>query len=198
MGDRDAPGMVLGVLECAQPSAGYGALDAALKAAPVTIVRVATITPGKLVWVITGDEASVQLGLEAAVVFAEELGDGMLVDRLYLPAASRDVAAAIRGGEQRAEQDAVAVIDTETVTAGVAIADVMAKRASVRISAIVMDDRMAGRASVRVTGAVGEIDVALEEANAAADADGRTIVQTVRIPRPHDDLWEHLELANGR
>lgn len=189
---------VIGVFECSDTAAGIGALDAALKSAPVEVVWSVTVNPGKLVWIITGDEASVPIALDAASAFCRGLGEGTMIDRLFLPAAAPDVSAAIQGEKREPAVDAAALVEMATVTAGIAVADVMAKAADVRIARIVMDDRLAGRASVRVTGRVGEVDAALAEAQAAASAAGRVIVRTVRIPRPHDDLWEHLELAYDR
>ena len=177
---------VLGVHEYADTAIGLVSVDAAAKAAPVEIVTVRVVNPGKLVMAITGDEAAVELGLVASSRVA---GD-YLLDELFLPAVHFAVVAALRESAWD-RWDALAILECATVTTGIAVADIAAKRAAVDIAEIRFDDSMGGRSSVRLLGPIGEIDVAVAAAAEYATRHG-TLVRTVTIPNPHDDLRVHL------
>ena len=183
---------VLGVHEFADTATGARALDAAVKAAPVTLLMTRVINPGKLVFIITGDVASVELGLRAARLAA---GTG-LVDELFLPYVEPGVIAALAGQGIAGDWDAMGILDTATIAAGVAAADRAAKRADVRIAEIRIDDAMGGRASVRIFGPVGEVEAGLEAGAGFAEGRG-LLVRSVLIPNPHDDLRALLTTKDG-
>jgi bacterial microcompartment shell protein len=174
---------VLGVQEFADTATGALALDAAVKVAPVTIVSVRVVNPGKLVVILTGDVASVELSLKAA---RDVAGDGML-DELFLPSVEPEVIAALSGEAMTGEWDAMGILETGTVTAGIAVADLAVKRAGVRIAEIRIDDAMGGRASVRLIGPVGEVETAMDVGKIYAE-NRSVLVHSVIIPNPHDDL----------
>jgi microcompartment protein CcmL/EutN len=183
---------VLGVQEFSDTAVGARALDAAVKVAPVTLLTVRVVNPGKLVFVITGDVASVELSLRAG---REAAGTGTL-DELFLPYAEPGVIAALANQGDAGEWDAMGILDTATVAAGVAAADVAAKRADVRIAEIRIDDAMGGRASVRLFGPVGEVEAGLDAAAANAESRG-ALVRSVLIPNPHDELKALLTAKDG-
>jgi len=174
---------VLGVQEFADTAVGAEALDVAIKVAPVTVLRVSVINPGKLVTVITGDVASVELALKAS---RDRAGDG-LIDELFLPLAEPAIVPALGGKPYDGAWDAVGILETATVTTGIAGADLALKRADVHLTEIRFDDAMGGRSSVRLTGAVGEVEVGIEAAAAYARARS-ALVRSVIIANPHDDL----------
>jgi microcompartment protein CcmL/EutN len=136
--------------------------------------------------VATGDEAAVEMGLAASRRVAGELLQG----ELFLPAVHPGVIAALR--EPAWERwDALAIVETTTIAAGITVADLAAKRADVTVAQIRIDDGMGGRASVRLIGPIGEIESAMAAATAHAEANG-TLIRAVTIPNPHEDLREHL------
>ena len=183
---------VLGVQEFSDTAIGAQALDAAVKVAPVTLLMVRVINPGKLVHIITGDVASVELSLRAGRSAA---GAG-LVDELFLPYVEPGVVNALSSRGSPGEWDAMGILDTATITAGVAAADLAAKRADVRIAEIRIDDSMGGRASVRIIGPVGEVEAGLEAGSAYAQQHG-VLVRSVLLPNPHDDLRSLLMTKDG-
>lgn len=174
---------VLGIHEYADTAIGTEALDAAAKVAPVVVLRVAVINPGKLVVVLSGDVASVELGLKAARTCA---GEGLL-DELFLPLAEPAIIPALGREPYSGEWDAIGILETATVTAGIAGADIALKRADVNLTEIRFDDAMGGRSSVRLTGPVGEVEVAVEAAVEYARERG-ALVRSVIIANPHEDL----------
>jgi microcompartment protein CcmL/EutN len=174
---------VLGIQEFSDTAVGAESLDAAVKVAPIRIVSVQVINPGKLVTVFTGDVASVEMSLRAARIAA---GEGLL-DELFLPQVEPGVVAALSGRTLADGWDAIGIVETATVTTGVAAADVALKRASVRLAQLRVDDAMGGRASVRLIGPVGEVEAAVDAARSFA-REREALVRDVIIANPHDDL----------
>lgn len=177
------PTAVLGVQEFGDTATGALALDAAVKVAPVQVIDARVINPGKFVIIITGDVASVELALDAARGVAGE----NLVDELFLASVEPAVVTALSGGAIVPDWDAMGVLETATITTGIAVADLAVKRADVRIAEIRIDDAMGGRASVRLIGAVGEVEAGLEVGRTYAGARD-ALVRSVIIPNPHEDL----------
>jgi len=180
---------VLGVQEFADTATGAVALDAAVKAAPVTVLSVRVINPGKLVIILTGDVAAVEMSLAASRRIAGE----RLLDELFLPQVEPAVVSALEGSVSADGWDAMGILETATVTAGIAGADLAVKRADVRIAEIRIDDAMGGRASVRLIGAVGEVEAGMEAGSEWARR-RNALVHAVVLPNPHDDLRAVLAL----
>jgi microcompartment protein CcmL/EutN len=161
---RAAPTVdVIGVQEFASVADGVLALDAIVKAAPVDLLGVRTVTPGKLVVLFTGDVASV----EASLTAGREVSGESLIDELFIPNLHPRVIPAIRGEVQIDSWDALGIIESFSVTASIAAADIAVKE---------------GRAAVAA--GVGHVR-------------GRGLLcQQVIIPRPHPDIRAHV-LAGG-
>ena len=174
---------VLGVQEFADTATGAQALDAAVKIAPVTVLVVRVINPGKLVVILTGDVASVEMSLEAA----RDVAGAGLLDELFLPSVEPAVIAALTGRASAEGWDAMGILETATVTAGIAVADLAVKRADVRVAEIRIDDAMGGRASVRLIGPVGEVEAGMDAGKSYAE-DRKALIRAVILPNPHDDL----------
>jgi microcompartment protein CcmL/EutN len=181
---------VLGVHEFEDTATGAQALDAAVKVAPVTLLRVRVINPGKLVIILTGDVASVELSLKAS----REVAGDRLLDELFLPQVDPGVVTALAGDQSLESWDAMGIVETATVTAGIAAADLAVKRAEVKIAEIRIDDSMGGRASVRLIGPVGEVEAAIDAAESYT-MPRSMLVRSVLIPNPHDDLRAYLAVG---
>ncbi|TFG64448.1 MAG: BMC domain-containing protein [Spirochaetales bacterium] len=190
---------VLGAQEYCNTARGLRALDAMAKAAPVSIVSVYTVNPGKYVIFITGDVASVEASVKAGKLSAGE----DLVDELLLPnphpllvSALRETsgydesgkgATAADGRKDASGMDAIGIIENSTIMAGIAAADAAVKKADVSIVGFRMDSHMGGRSSVKLTGVLGDVEAAV--AAGAAESERRnSLLRTVIIPRPHPDI----------
>ncbi len=174
---------VLGAQEYSTTARGLAALDAMVKAAPVRILSVHTITPGKYVILLTGDVASVESSLKAGRSAA---GDDVL-DELFIPNLHSDIIPALKYQQECKEWDAIGIIETGTVMAGIAAADTAAKRSAVKIAYVRMDSHMGGRSSVKLTGPLSEVESAVEAGAREAEKRG-SFLRTVVIPRPHPDI----------
>jgi len=174
---------VLGAQEYVNTAKGFKALDAIIKAAPVTVLSVRTVNPGRYLVFFTGDVASVEASLAAGKAVA---GDD-LTDELFIKNLHPSVVPALSLEGTLPELDAVGVIETTTVIGGVYAADAAAKRADVRLVCIRTDSHMGGRASVKLTGELSEVEAAVEAGSAAA-AERGTLLTSIIVPRPHPDI----------
>ena len=74
--------IVLGVLEFNSIAIGIKALDGMVKASPISVIDAKTICPGKFVVIFSGEVASV----DASLTVGKEIGEGYIVDELFIPA----------------------------------------------------------------------------------------------------------------
>jgi microcompartment protein CcmL/EutN len=178
---------VIGVQEFSSIATGFFALDAIVKAAPVRILATRIVTPGKLIALFTGDVASVEASLRAG----RDGGGEDLLDELFISNLHRSVIPAIEGPVSVAEWDALGIIESLSVTAGIVAADLAAKEAQVQIPEIRLAGGMGGKSTIKVMGRLEDV-----EASLAAGADhvqGRGLLcRQVLIPRPHPDIRGHL------
>ncbi|MBN2049734.1 MAG: BMC domain-containing protein [Spirochaetales bacterium] len=178
---------VLGVQEYTAIADGLVALDLMVKEAPVEVLSCVTVTPGKYIIIITGDEASVDASLKRA---RREFPQGIM-EELFIPHLHTGVGPALLGEIGAVELDALGVIESFSVAAGIEAADVCAKRADVRLLKIGFGSGMGGKATVRFTGRIGEVQAALEAGKAVVEAKGR-LCRSIIIPRPHGDIESFL------
>lgn len=188
------PVVVLGVQEFEDTAKGVEALDAMAKAAPITILEVMTVTPARFVVLITGDVASVESSLEAG----RRAGGAALFDELFIPNLNEQVLPALHGSAIEGDWDAIGILESGSVTAGIAAGDRAAKRAAVRVVEIRADSHMGGRSAMKLVGSLSDVEIAMVDAREAAEQRGR-LVQSVIIPRPHADIrpfWRNLYNGN--
>jgi len=178
---------VLGVQEYESIAAGLLALDMMVKEAPVEILACVTVTPGKYIIIITGDEASVDASLKRA---RRETGDGIM-EELFIPNLHPGVGPALLGEAGTGDLDAVGIIESFSVAAGVEAADICAKEAAVRLLRITFGSGMGGKATVKFTGPIGEVEAALAAGTRLVESKGR-LCRSIVIPRPHEEIGPFL------
>ena len=178
---------VIGVQEFSSIAVGFLALDAVVKAAPVRILATRIVTPGKLVVLYTGDVASV----EASLTAGREAGAEDLLDELFIPNLHPEVIPAIEGSVQVLEWDALGIIESLSVTAGIVSADLAAKETDVRIPEIRLAGGMGGKSTIKMMGRLEDVQASLAAAAGYVQSRG-LLCRQVLIPRPHPDIWEHL------
>jgi microcompartment protein CcmL/EutN len=178
---------VIGVQEFSSIATGFFALDGIVKAAPVRILVTRIVTPGKLVVLFTGDVASVDASLGAG----RDCGGEDLLDELFIPNLHSGVIPAIEGPVSVEEWDALGIIESLSVTAGIVAADLAAKGADVRIPEIRLAGGMGGKSTIKVMGPLEDVQASLSAG--AGYVQGRGLLcRQVLIPRPHPDIWGHL------
>jgi bacterial microcompartment shell protein len=180
-------GPALALLELASIARGHRVADAMVKRAPVTLLRCEPVSPGKFLVLVDGDVASVDEAFRAGL---EAAGDATL-DKLFLPQAHAQLAGALRG-EARAGAgvDALGVIETTTVAATILAADAAAKAAVVRVIEMQLARGLGGKAYFIVTGALAEVEAAVEAGVGVIAA--ATLLATEIIAAPHADFVSRL------
>jgi microcompartment protein CcmL/EutN len=178
---------VIGVQEFSSIAAGFFALDAIVKAAPVRILATRIVTPGRLIVLFTGDVASVEASLTAG---KDGCGEDLL-DELFIPNLDRKVIPAIEGPVLVQEWDALGIIESLSVTAGIVAADLAAKEAEVRIPEIRLAGGMGGKSTIKVMGRLEDVEASLAAGGGYVQGKG-LLCRQVLIPRPHPDIWGHL------
>jgi microcompartment protein CcmL/EutN len=178
---------VIGVQEFSSIAAGFLALDAIVKAAPVGILATRIVTPGKLVVLFTGDVASVEASLTAGRIISGE----DLLDELFIPNLDPKVIPAIQGPVTVREWDALGIVESLSVTAGIVAADLAAKEAEVLIPEIRLAGGMGGKSTIKVMGRLEDVESSLAAAGGYV-TDRGLLCRQVLIPRPHPDIRGHL------
>lgn len=154
-----------------------------VKKAPVTVLAARTVTPGRFVVLITGDEASVA----ASLAEARETALPFLVDELFVPNLHPMVIPAIRGEAAPGAWDAMGIIESSSVTAGIEAADAAAKEAEIRLLDVKLSGGLGGKSVVKLMGALSGVEAAVAAGAGRVEAKGH-LAHRVVIARPHPDL----------
>jgi microcompartment protein CcmL/EutN len=182
-------GPSIALIEVASIARGHRVADAMVKRAPVELLRCEPVSPGKILVLVAGEVASVDEAFRAGLDVA---GDATL-DKLYLPQAHAEVPGALRGEARAGDAsavDALGVVETRTVAATILAADAAVKAARVRLIEMQLARGIGGKAYFVLTGALEEVEAAVEAAVGAVD--GAAVLATEIIAAPHADLVARL------
>ena len=173
----------LALLEFNSIAIGIKAMDEMAKAAPIKIIDAKTICPGKFMILFTGDVASVDASLTAG----KTVGEGYVVDELFIPNLHRFVIPAIVGAVECESWDAVGVIESFSIVASIEAGDMAAKTADVILTEIRLATGMAGKSYVKVMGDIHEVEAAMKVSVAYIKSKG-LLCKDVIIAKPHPDI----------
>jgi microcompartment protein CcmL/EutN len=181
----------LALLEFSSIAAGIQAGDAMVKQAPVDRIRSGTVQPGHYLVMVTGDVAAV----EEAVQAGREMGQEALRDSVFLPNVHPGVVESISGSRQNVvAEDALGVIETDSVAAAIQAADAGLKGAEVALWQLRLADGLGGKGLALFSGLVADVETAVELAAAVA---GSHLIRQAVIPQLHMEMQENIAL-NGR
>ncbi len=166
----------LGVVESRSIAVGVELADGMVKAAQVTLVRASTVCSGRYTIYVAGDRQAVG----TSVAFARESGRA-LAGSFVISNVSPYVLEALRHGAAAGEGEALGVVECRTVSSGIAAADSAVKRSAVRLLRLVTGQGINGKSYFVIGGDVASVR---EAAQAAREALGRDLVETVVLPRP--------------
>jgi microcompartment protein CcmL/EutN len=191
MAGQTEAGPALALIELASIARGHRVADAMVKRAPVELLRCDPVSPGKFLVLVGGEVASVDEAFREGLARAGD-GEGVL-DRLYLPYADEQLPAALRGEARTggvAGVEALGVVETRTVASTILSADAAVKAARVRLVEMQLARGIGGKAYFVLTGALSEIEAAVEAAVGAVEA--ANVLATEIIAAPHEDFVEKL------
>ncbi|MCB9850590.1 MAG: BMC domain-containing protein [Phycisphaerales bacterium] len=159
----------ISLLEFSSVAAGTFAVDAMVKQAEVSLLRAGTVQPGKYLVLIAGTEADVKISHQAGIAASS----GALCDEIYLAAPHEQLVAAVDGKRQATADDSLAVLETSHVAAILRGTDAALKGSLVTLVELRMGDGLGGKGVATLTGERGDVEAAIEYAQAAlAGRDG--------------------------
>ncbi|MDD2715979.1 MAG: BMC domain-containing protein [Candidatus Wallbacteria bacterium] len=173
----------IGVIELRSIAKGIESTDAMLKAADVFLIDSRPVCPGKYLIVVGGEVGSVENSVQAG----EQVGSEYLVDSIVIPNVAEEVFPAINAATDVAKLEALAVVETFSLTGAILSADTMVKAAGVHLIEIRLAKGLGGKAFVLATGSVGDCKASIAAVNAEFKEKG-LIIEEVVIPNPHPDL----------
>lgn len=176
----------IGLLEFDSIVAGLVAGDAMAKSSPVASLYAGTVHPGRYLVLVGGDTAAVEIAIENG-------GGAAVIDSMFLADAHPAVIAAITTTDAAApvEGDAIGVVETSTVATAIVAADAGVKAADVTLLALRLADDLGGKAYCLFTGAVADVEAAIEAATERTEH-REPLVATTVIAQLHDDMRRNL------
>lgn len=173
----------IALIEFDSIATGTIAADAMVKTAPIDRIHTGTIHPGKYLVLVGGTVASV----EQSFVDGLRVGGDAVRDKVILPEVHAEVHDAVFGRRRGDSYDALGILESETVSAVVQAADAGVKGARVHVMEIRLGDGLGGKGIVWFTGAVADVQAAVNIGSSAI-ADRTTRLWTTVIPALHEDL----------
>ena len=174
---------VLGIIELNSVADGLLVLDGMVKAAPVSILKAETVNPGKYLIIISGDIASVDYAMQQGL----EIGQRSLIDQLFLKNIDRQIVAALLHEDHAVLPESLGILETLSVTSCIEAADLAVKATGIHILEILTGNELGGKAVLTFSGALGEIEDAMNVIVPFAEHKGQ-LYRNVVIPGPHVDM----------
>jgi microcompartment protein CcmL/EutN len=179
----------LGLMELSSIAQGLYVADEIVKKAPVKLLSMAPVSPGKILIVFAGDEASVRESHQRGL----EVSEGWLTDELLIPRLDPQVIPAINETVKVETLQATGMLETETAATCVIAADQAVKAAEVQLVEVRLARGIGGKGYFTVTGALEEVEAALAAGEAEPRARG-LLVNRILIPNPDPELLKYLIL----
>lgn len=174
---------ILGVLEFNSIAIGIKALDGMIKSAPIKIIDARTVCPGKFLIIFSGDVAAVDSSLTAG----KEIGEGYVVDELFIPNLHSQVIPAIIGTIECKVWDAIGVIESFSVIASIEAADIAAKTADILLVEVKLAAGLGGKSFIKIIGDIYKVKASIEAAIKIVSNKG-LLCNHIIIPNPHPDI----------
>lgn len=162
---------------------GMVVCDALVKRAIVRVLQSHPVDPGKYLILFCGEVAEVEEALEAA----EETAGDTVLDRLLLPYVHPAVPDAVRGAHHRPQLGALGIVETHTLAAAVLGLDAALKAANVAVCELRLAAGLGGKGYFVITGALHDVEAAVEAAVASAGEESMTEI----IASPHPDFVDN-------
>jgi microcompartment protein CcmL/EutN len=175
----------LALLEFNSIAAGIEAGDAMVKRAPVDKIQSGTVQPGNYLVMVTGEVAPV----EEAVSAGQEIGQSALLDTVFLPNVHPGVVAGLSGGRELEADDALGVVETQTVASAIEAADAGLKGADVTLWQLRLADGLGGKGIILFAGLVADVEAAVAIAIESAQ---RQLLHHVIISQLHSEMKENV------
>jgi len=175
--------VAIAAIETSSIAQGTVVGDTMVKTAEVELLEASPISPGKY-WVLIGGEvATVRAAFQRGVAIAADT----LLDSLFIPQLDPAVLPALRGTVPARDDDALGVLETHTAAAAIVAADTAVKAATVWLRDLRIANGLGGKGVVFLSGAVSDVQAAVEAGRAEAQRRG-LLTRAVVIPRLHAQM----------
>ena len=180
--------MAIALLEFHSIAAGIEAGDAIDKRAELDVLHAGTVHPGHYLLLLTGDVGEIEEAIDAA----DRIGLEHIADRVFLPDPHPQLVDALSGTRQNGDGEALGIIETGTVAAGLVAADAGLKGALVTLREIFLADGLGGKSYMLFNGPVVEVEAAVEIGTERA---GNRVVGARVIAMLHQEMEVNLAAA---
>jgi microcompartment protein CcmL/EutN len=178
----------IAVIEFASIADGIFTTDALLKKAPIAMIKGGTVSGGRYLVIFGGTSGSVSESLTEALV----VGAGSVLDHALLLDVHDNVHDAVLGKRVACEQEAVAILETDTVSANVRAAELALKGIDVVLVELRLAEyEMSGKAISVFNGPLHEIESAMAIARDFLSSRKESVRDRI-IARPHETLTQQL------
>jgi microcompartment protein CcmL/EutN len=174
----------LGLVETAGIAAGIGLADRMVKEADVSLLHAVTICSGRYMIQITGDRSSV----EAAMAVTADTSI-RIIGKFVIPQVSAEVLEVLRRPARVRPGQAVGVVESRTVTAGIVAADAAVKVADVILARLVTGQGINGKSYFVLGGELSSVEAAVR---AAADVLANNLIDTLVLAAPDQAVLSEL------
>lgn len=151
-------GPAVALLEFTTVADGIVAGDAVAKRTPLQLLRAGTVHPGHYLVLVAGSTAEVDEALDAARLSCTTPPATVVLNNI-----DPQVIVALNGA-RRTASDALAIIETTTVTAAIDAADTAVKAAEVVLRELRLADGLGGKGYLLLGGALTDVEAAVEYA----------------------------------
>lgn len=176
----------LGAVELTSIAQGYRITDVMMKKAPCLLLEARAYCPGKFLVVVSGDLASVEESVQAAIDFSAS----SMFAWLLIPDVEQQVVAAINRRTHLDAVETVGVVESFSAAAILDAANAAAKTAEVTIESVNLLQGLGGKAYALFAGDLTDVQAAVAAATTRIPADMR-IAEEV-IPRFSSDIVPFL------
>ncbi len=181
----DLPAIAL--LEFRSVAVGTRTADVMAKEAPLAMLRIGTVHPGKYLVLIGGGTGEVERSFSAG----RRAAGSEIVDEVFLPDVHPQVVAAIEGERRGDEYDSLVVLETPTVASILKATDAAVKGALVNLMELRLADDLGGKGIAVLTGELTDVEAAVEIASRAIDV-GHVGLHHAIVSRADEDIVKRL------
>ncbi|APR78976.1 Propanediol utilization polyhedral body protein PduT [Minicystis rosea] len=184
------PGPALAMLELADVPAGYAALDALVKEAPVSIIAAGTVQCGHFLIAFAGEVEPVEMSFTRAL----RVADRAILDVVLLPHAEPRILPALIEETRRfpASGDALGVLQTSSSPTLLRAVDAALKGAEVELVELRIAEGLAGRGLATLWGNQHDMQAAIDLATDAFTRGRREGCTTAVIPNADHEVGRAL------
>ena len=191
MAELEITGPALAMLELADVPAGYAALDALVKEAPVSVIAAGTVQCGHFLIAFAGEVLPVEISFERAV----RVADRSILDLVLLPHAEARILPALVEEKRQfpAPGDALGVLQTGSSPTLLRAVDAALKGAAVELVELRIAEGLAGRGLATLWGDQHDMQAAIDLATDAFARGRREGCTTALIPNADHEVGRALQ-----